>query len=242
MGSRCPSGECTYMNVNIDIPELTTEGMSAQMRRLLQQLQWDMCMERSPYIKLAHILDYLVDILHLMLRVIMQSFEFTVSKHCCDAAKLEQLVLRIEKQLKLKLTKNKPGQSKTSTRKIDLSAESWPGDTCQVPLDSFVDILRRAIPLWQGRGMRSYHDAVKVWEVFFCLNYSVTHGCYDKDPAAVLAHAHEVEALGYEFLTAFPQVASQKDVTAYIHVSTVHLGQMIRRHAWQPRKVVQPWT
>eukprot|EP00873_Tetraselmis_striata_P004221 jgi/Tetstr1/424485/TSEL_015013.t1 len=198
MGSRCPSSECTYMNVNIDIPELTTEGMSAQMR-LLQQLQWDMCMERSPYIKLAHILDYLVDILHLMLRVILQSFKFTVSKHCCDAAKLEQLVLRIEKQLKLKLTKNKPGQSKTSTRKIDL-------------------------------GMRSYQDVVKVWEVFFCLNYILTHGCYDKDPAAVPAHAHEVEAMGNEFLTAFPQVASQKDVTAYNHVSTVHLGQMIRRH------------
>eukprot|EP00873_Tetraselmis_striata_P009151 jgi/Tetstr1/429415/TSEL_019325.t1 len=195
MGSRCPSSECTYMNVNIDIPELTTEGMSAQMR-LLQQLQWDMCMERSPYIKLAHILDYLVDILHLMLRVILQSFKFTVSKHCCDAAKLEQLVLRIEKQLKLKLTKNKHGQSKTSTRKIDLSAESWPGHTCQMPLDNFVDILRRAIdPSVAGQG-----------------------------------HAEEVEALGNEFLTAFPQVASQKDVTAYNHVSTVHLGQMIRRH------------
>eukprot|EP00873_Tetraselmis_striata_P002105 jgi/Tetstr1/422369/TSEL_013209.t1 len=54
--------------------------------------------------------------------------------------------------------------------------------------------------------------------------------CDDKDPAAVLAHVAKVEALGYEFLTAFLQVASQKDVTVYIHMSAVHLGQMIRRH------------
>eukprot|EP00873_Tetraselmis_striata_P024097 jgi/Tetstr1/444361/TSEL_032252.t1 len=31
-------------------------------------------------------------------------------------------------------------------------------------------------------------------------------------------------------LTAFLQVANQQDVTVYIHVSAVHLGQMIRRH------------
>eukprot|EP00873_Tetraselmis_striata_P044367 jgi/Tetstr1/464631/TSEL_009385.t1 len=53
-------------------------------------------------------------------------FKFTVSKHC-DAAKQQQLVLWIEKQLKVKLTENKPGQSKTCTRKIDMSAEFWPG-------------------------------------------------------------------------------------------------------------------
>eukprot|EP00873_Tetraselmis_striata_P008503 jgi/Tetstr1/428767/TSEL_018755.t1 len=177
MGSRCPSGECTDKNVNIDSPELTTKGMSAQRRRLQQQLHWGMCRGRSPhpYIKLAHILDCVVDIPHLMLRVIPQIFKFTVSKHC-DAAKLQHLVLWIEKQINLKLTENKSGQSKTCTRKIDMSAESWPGDTCQVLLDNFVDILHRAIPLWQGRDMRSYHDAVKVWEVFFCLNYIVRHG------------------------------------------------------------------
>eukprot|EP00873_Tetraselmis_striata_P010269 jgi/Tetstr1/430533/TSEL_020331.t1 len=189
-----------------------------------------MCSGRSPYIKLAHILDYVVDILHLMLRAIPQIFKFTVSKDC-DAAKLEQLVLWIEKQLKVELTNNKPGQSKTCTRKIDLSAKSWPGDTCQRLLDNFVDILRRPIPLRHGRDMWSYQDALKVWTVFFCLNYIVTHGCDDKDdPADVLAHAVEVEARGNEFLTALLQVASQKDVPVYIHAIAVHLRQMIRRH------------
>eukprot|EP00873_Tetraselmis_striata_P023435 jgi/Tetstr1/443699/TSEL_031689.t1 len=92
MGSRCPSGECTYMIVNIDSLELTTEGVGVQRRRLLQRLHWGICRGRSPYIKLAHILDYVVDILHLMLRVIPQIFMFTVSKHC-DTAKLMQLLM-----------------------------------------------------------------------------------------------------------------------------------------------------
>eukprot|EP00873_Tetraselmis_striata_P044689 jgi/Tetstr1/464953/TSEL_009687.t1 len=76
----------------------------------------------------------------------------------------------------------------------------------------------------------SYGNAIKVWELLFKLYHKITHGCEDSNPAAVEAHAAEAEQLGSELLSAYLQVANKKDVTVYIHVSAVHLGQMIRRH------------
>eukprot|EP00873_Tetraselmis_striata_P013373 jgi/Tetstr1/433637/TSEL_000008.t1 len=229
MGSRCPSTKCKDRDVTASSAELADEGMSVSRRQQLQQLHYGMCRGRAPYLVLSHILDYIVDILHLMLRVVPQIFKFTVSKHC-DAAKQLELVKWVEEHLKVKLSSSKAGQSATGKAKIDLSAESWPGETCQVLMDNYVAILQKAIPLWRSRHKHLYINAKKVWDLFFELYYMVTHGCDDKDEAAVQQHATEVEEVGNKMLTAFLQVANQQDVTVYIHVSAVHLGQMIRRH------------
>eukprot|EP00873_Tetraselmis_striata_P042667 jgi/Tetstr1/462931/TSEL_007879.t1 len=229
MGSRCSSTKCKDRDVTASSAGLTDEGMSVSKRQQLQQLHYGMCMGRAPYLVLSHILDYIVDILHLMLRVVPQIFKFTVSKYC-DAAKQLELVKWVEEHLKVKLSSSKAGQSATSKAKIDLSAESWPGETCQVLMDNYVAILQKAIPLWRSRHKQLYINAKKVWDLFFELYYLVTHGCDDKDEAAVQQHATEVEEVGNKMLTAFLQVANQQDVTVYIHVSAVHLGQMIRRH------------
>eukprot|EP00873_Tetraselmis_striata_P033401 jgi/Tetstr1/453665/TSEL_040621.t1 len=156
-----------------------------------QQLHYGMCRGRAPYLVLSHILDYIVDILHFMLRVVPQIFKLTVSKHC-DAAKQLELVKWVEEHLKVKLSSSKAGQSATGKAKIDLSAESWPGETCQVLMDNYVAILQKAIPLWRSRHKQLYINAKK-------------------------QHATEVEEVGNKMLTAFLQVANQQDVTVYIH-------------------------
>lgn len=47
--------------------DLTDEGMNNKERKfMLQHLHWGMCWGGSPYIKLAHIQDYVVDIMHLL--------------------------------------------------------------------------------------------------------------------------------------------------------------------------------
>eukprot|EP00873_Tetraselmis_striata_P001411 jgi/Tetstr1/421675/TSEL_012614.t1 len=180
MGSRCPSTKCKDRDVTASSAELTDEGISVSGRQQLQQLHYGMCMGRAPYLVLSHILDYIVDILHLMLRVVPQIFKFTVSKHC-DAAKQLELVKWVEKHLKVKLSSSKAGQSATGKAKIDLSAKSWPGETCQVLMDNYVAILQKAIPLWCSRHKQLYINAKNVWDLFFELYYLVTHGCDDKD-------------------------------------------------------------
>eukprot|EP00873_Tetraselmis_striata_P026426 jgi/Tetstr1/446690/TSEL_003629.t1 len=231
MGSRCPSTKCKGRDVTASSAELTNEGMSVSRRQQLQQLHYGMCRGRAPYLVLSHILDYIVEILGFKLRVVPQIFKLTASKHC-DAAKQLELVKWVEEHLKVKLSRSKAGQSATGKAKIDLSAESWPGETCQVLMDNYVAIMQKAIPLWRSRHKQLYINAKKVWDLFFELYYLVTHGCDDKDEAAIQQHATEVEEVGNKMLTAFLQVANQQDVTVYIHVSAVHRypGQMIRRH------------
>eukprot|EP00873_Tetraselmis_striata_P000772 jgi/Tetstr1/421036/TSEL_012081.t1 len=109
MGSRCPSTKCKDRDVTASSAELTDEGMSVSRRQQQQQLHYGMCRGRAPYLVLSHILDYSVDILHLMLRVVPQIFKFTFSKHC-DAAKQLELVKWVEEHLKVKLSNSKAGQ------------------------------------------------------------------------------------------------------------------------------------
>eukprot|EP00873_Tetraselmis_striata_P036429 jgi/Tetstr1/456693/TSEL_043394.t1 len=216
MGSRCPSTKCKDREVTASSAELTDEGMSVSRQQQLHQLHYGMCRGRPPYFVLSHILDCIVDILDLMLRVVRQIFKFTASKHC-DAAKQLELVKWVKEHLKVKLSSNKAGQSATGKAKIDLRAESWPDETCQVLMDNYVAIVQKAIPLWRSRHEQFNINVKKVWDLFFKLYYLITHGCDDKDEAAIQQHATEVEEVGNKMLTAFLHVANQQDVTVYIH-------------------------
>eukprot|EP00873_Tetraselmis_striata_P021408 jgi/Tetstr1/441672/TSEL_029897.t1 len=108
MDSRCPSSKCADRDVTSSSAELTDEGMSVGRRRALQQLHYGMCRGRSPYIMLLDILDYIVDILRLMLRVVPQPFKHTVAKHC-DAAKQQALADWAQAELNIKLSSSKAG-------------------------------------------------------------------------------------------------------------------------------------
>eukprot|EP00873_Tetraselmis_striata_P041613 jgi/Tetstr1/461877/TSEL_006955.t1 len=108
MDSTRPSPKCKNKQVSATSKELGDEDMGTARRRALQQDHFGMCRGRKPYIKLVSILDYIVDILHLMLRVVPQIFEHTISKHC-DQDKLIKLVEWMEEKFKVKLSRNKLG-------------------------------------------------------------------------------------------------------------------------------------
>eukprot|EP00873_Tetraselmis_striata_P027139 jgi/Tetstr1/447403/TSEL_034839.t1 len=138
-------------------------------------------------------------------------FKHALAKHC-DAAKQHALADCTHAGLNIKLSGSKAGQPKTCASKIDLSAETWHGDTCSVLMENYVAILQLlAVPQWRARDKIVYNNAIKVWELFFKLHHETTHD-NSNQTVVVEAHAAEAEQRRSQMLSAYLQMANKKDV------------------------------
>jgi hypothetical protein len=90
------------------------------------------------------VLFYIVDILHNLLRVVPQIFLHTVQENC-DEEQLKEVGQWCYENLSLILSDDIYLQIKKGVNKLNVSAESWPGSTCRLLLDTFETIMEIAI-------------------------------------------------------------------------------------------------
>eukprot|EP00873_Tetraselmis_striata_P029502 jgi/Tetstr1/449766/TSEL_036831.t1 len=204
--------------------------MSNDKRRKLQQEHWGQCRGRPPYVTLPSVLFYIADILHNLLRVVPQIFLHTVSENC-DKEQLQVVGQYCYDHLKLIISEDIYLQTEKGVKKLNVAAESLPGATCRTLLDNYDTLLQKAIP-HHKHGQKNeelYLEALAVWEAFFLFNDAVTRGCDDSDPAAIEAHAKELEQLGATFMAAFLETATDENVTVYMHLMACHMGDLVRQ-------------
>jgi hypothetical protein len=77
-------------------------------------------------------------------------------------------------------------RTEKGVKKLDVSAERWPGSTCRLLLDNIDTILKIAIKDHGSGEMNEdvYAEALAVWEALFLFNDAVTRGCDDTEPVA----------------------------------------------------------
>ena len=176
------------------------------------------------------VMYYIADILHNLLRVVPQIFLHTVQENC-DEEQLKQVGQWCYENLSLIISDDIYLQTEKGVKKLNVSAESWPGSTCRLLLDNYDTILKIAIKD-HGSGELNedvYAEALAVWEAFFLFNDAVTRGCDDTEPVAVEAHAQELDSLGAQFMAAYLEVAADSHVTVYMHIMACHMGDLVRQ-------------
>jgi hypothetical protein len=111
---------------------------------------------------------YIADILHNLLRVVPQIFLHTVQENC-DEEELKQVGQWCYENLSLIISDDIYLHTEKGVKKLNVSAESWPGSTCRLLLDNYDTILKIAIKD-HGNGELNedvYAEALAVWEAFF---------------------------------------------------------------------------
>eukprot|EP00873_Tetraselmis_striata_P043161 jgi/Tetstr1/463425/TSEL_000729.t1 len=185
-----------------------------------------------PLQNLQRVLFYIADILHSnLLRVVPLIILHTVSEKC-DKEQLHVVGQYCYDHLKLIISEDIYLQTEKAVKKLNVAAESWSGATCRTLMDNYETLLQKAIP-HHKRGQKNdevYLEALAVWEAFFLFNDADTMGCDDIDPAAIEAHAKELEQLGATFMAAFLEIATDKNMTVYMHyLMACHMGDMVRQ-------------
>eukprot|EP00873_Tetraselmis_striata_P004163 jgi/Tetstr1/424427/TSEL_001448.t1 len=105
----------------------------------------------------AAVMYYIADILHNMLRVVPQIFLHTIQEHC-TTEKLQEVGQWCYNNLKLVISEDIYLQTEKDVKKLNVSAESWPGATCRLLLDNFKNILEIAIDKHEeGEAKREGH-------------------------------------------------------------------------------------
>eukprot|EP00873_Tetraselmis_striata_P009492 jgi/Tetstr1/429756/TSEL_001932.t1 len=137
--------------------EPSVDGWSTNKRQTEQQKHYGQCRGRPPYICLPTVMYYIADILHNMLRVVPQIFLHTIQEHC-TAEKLQEVGQWCYDNLKLVISEDIYLQTEKGVKKLNVSAESWPGATCRLLLDNFKNILEIAIDKHEeGEAKREGH-------------------------------------------------------------------------------------
>jgi hypothetical protein len=68
-------------------------------------------------------------------------------------------------------------QTDTGTKKLSMSAESWPRNVCREIMDWYPNILKMAIPEWEGKDTGLYQRCSDAWTNFTYLAALISNGC-----------------------------------------------------------------
>ena len=126
---RCPAPLCNKLVQPTDgYPEQGSEyGESA--RQAEQRKHFGLVPGRLPFSP-TDVLHYIIDVLHLILRTVPQIFRQTVQANC-DPGALGDVAQWCFDVLDIVISDSVALQTKTGEKKLSVSAESWPGETCR---------------------------------------------------------------------------------------------------------------
>ena len=228
---RCPAPECQkYVEPHDAKPNASKDVMNATTRQREQRKHFGTVPGRDPY-ALIEPEDYVEDFLHMVLRSIPIIFRQTLSANCTKET-MAKVAQWIYDQCDIIISDDVALQTDTGTKKLKMSAQSWPGKTCRKLLDNFDNILKEAIPKWASTQKAVYKRCYNVWHKFYFLTGLVSDGC-GPDPESREAHAQALDNAGAEYLVAFIAVASREACNSpYLHSAACHLGDMVRK--WGP--------
>ena len=229
---RCPAPDCQkYVEPNDAKPNATSnKEMNAATRQREQRKHFGTVLGRDPYARIEPE-DYVEDFLHMVLRSVPIIFRQTLSANCTKET-MAKVAQWMYDHCDIIISDEVALQTDTGTKKLKMSAESWPGKTCRKLLDNFDYILKEAMPLWASSQQTLYTRCYNVWHKFYFLTGLVSDGC-GPDPDSREAHAQALDKAGAEYLVAFIAVASREACKSpYLHSAACHLGDIVRK--WGP--------
>jgi hypothetical protein len=225
----CPSPHC---NAQIKPGSVAPDSslMNDTKRRAEQRKHFGGVPGRAPFTNIP-LEDYIMDTLHLILRVVPLLFRQTVQANVNDKT-LEKVAQWLYDKCDIIISDKVALQTDTGTKKLSMSAESWPRNVCREVMDWYPEILKMAIPQWEGKDKGLYQRCSDAWTNFAYLAALISDGC-EPNVVAWDAHAAELDAAGADVLAAFIAVSTNVAVRSpYLHVLACHLGDMVRR--WGP--------
>lgn len=191
-----------------------------------QRKHFGLTLAEAPWLP-VEVHHFVIDILHLVLRVVPAIFRQTVAVNC-DKQTMQKLAEYMRDEHGIVIS-SEALQSQTGKKTIQVAASSWDGKTCRKMLDHYEEMLQIAVPHHNGRDMELYHRCVELWDAMWVLMHIIAEGCNDKDHDSVYAHAAAVDAAGARVLTAYVRVSSREAVKSpYLHDIGCHLGDCIR--------------
>ena len=120
-------------------------------------------------------------------------------------------------------------QTDTGIKKLNMSAESWPSNVCREIMDCYPEILKEAIPDWDGENKELHQRCSDAWLNFTWLADLISMGC-NINVEAWDAHGAELDASRKDVMTSFIAVNTRQACRSpYLHGPDFHLWDMVRR-------------
>ena len=186
----CPSPHCTAkIKTGSTAPDASMMGDSK--RRAEQRKHFGGVPGRLPFTNIP-LEDCIIDTLHLVLRVVPLLFRQTVQANVNDKT-LETVAQWLYEKCDIIISDKVALQTDTGTKKLSMSAESWPGNVCREVMDWYPEILKMAIPKWEGKDKGIYKRCSDVWTDFTHLAAVISGGC-EPNVTAWQNHAAELDA------------------------------------------------
>ena len=225
----CPSPHCNAQ-IKPDSVAPDAESMNDTRRRAEQRKHFGGVPGRTPFTNIP-LQDYIIDTLHLVLRVVPLLFRQTVQANV-NAKALEKVAQWLYDKCDVIISDKVALQTDTGTKKLSMSAEAWPGNVCREIMDWYPEILEIAILAWEGKDKGLHTRCSEAWSSFMFLAALLSAGC-EPNVEAWESHAAELDAAGADVLEAFIAVSTNEAVRSpYLHALACHLGDMVRR--WGP--------
>lgn len=134
----CPSPHC-----NAQIKPSSTapdaESMNDTRRRAEQRKHFGGVPGRTPFTNIP-LEDYIIDTLHLVLRVVPLLFRQTVQANVNDKV-LEKVAQWLYDKCDIIISDKVALQTDTGTKKLSMTAKAWPGNVCREIKDWYPEIL-----------------------------------------------------------------------------------------------------
>jgi hypothetical protein len=201
--------------------------MSDYKRRGEQRKHYGGVPGRLPFTNIP-LQDYILDALHLILRVVPLLFRQTIQANV-NKATMEKVAQWIYEKCDVIISDQVALQTDTGIKKLSMSAESWPGNVCREIMDWYPEILKEAIPDWDGKNKDLHQRCFDAWLDFTWLAALISKGC-DRDVEAWDAHGAELDAAGKDVMTSFIAVSTREACRSpYLHGLACHLGDMVRQ-------------
>ena len=242
----CPAAGCNKeIKPSDGYPkQATTMGNSARLAE--QRKHRGLVPGRLPFLP-VDMGFYILDVLHLILRMVPQLFRQTVQANC-DPGALSVVAQWCSDDLDIIISDTVALQTSTGEKKLSVSAETWPGETCRKLLDNYETVLKLAIPTWETTHALEYGKCYTTWSCFFYVVTLIGEGCA-QDAAARAQHGTDLDAAGAQFLSSYIDVASVEALKSpYLHLAACHLGDLARqwgslsRWSSQPAEAIHQWV
>ena len=234
----CPSPSCRH-RVDPTDGQPKLESQYGKSERLsTQKKHFSLVPGRLPFLPISISL-YVIDVLHLVLRLVPQIFRQTVQQNT-GKEQLQAVAQWCYENLDVVISDKVYLQTTTGMKQLSVSAESWPGKTCRRLMDSYRDVLKIALPNYDTTDQPLYGVCCRAWSCFYYLTALVTDGCSD-DLAARQEYGASLDTAGAEFLDSYIAVSSAEAVRSpYLHITACHLGDIARRWGSLARWSSQP--
>ena len=220
--SCCPGHLC-WKAVEPGTEEELTEGTAAWTEQC--QLHFSTKPGLGLFSKSIALKDVLIDVLHIILRVVPAIYRATVTQHI-DKTQCEDLSQWIFDTHGVIVSGSTAVQSATG-KEGAIGNECWHGRVC----DKILEIYEEIIDMVHEKGSKNHLANGTVWDAFWLFYEElVVNKCNDDDRDDINRHADKLQELAEDFVDKFIAVATGVKVTPYMHTMLADIPRLVREH------------